>query len=168
MLTIRNNLFETNSSSTHSFSFRLSFALISVEEALEQLDIKDGVLKIPGSVKCHALCFVSKLPDKLSLIATHIEANDDEKLKTVFEDTIKKYLPSINQIEYNVIFSGKARNACYNPYLIDSDINYNYTDEIEEDDQDSELRELLFNPKYMKMFLFGAKSSIEGKVDYDG
>ena len=170
MLTIRNNIFETNSSSSHSFSYYIDDGLHAPEECYRQLQplIKDGTLTINGIMMGNPECAFRSLESKLAIVGVIIAATDNEKLKAVFEKVVKEYLPIIKEIKYNCILAGKNINASYNPYMLSTDVsNENWLDlDNNEEPESSEFNKVIESPPYMRCFLFGMTSSLEGGITY--
>jgi len=171
MLTIRNNIFETNSSSTHSYVYDLSNNFVDHDAIIEQLKIKNGILIINGSNESsQPICTISSIRTKLSLIATAIVANDDKNLQAIFEETIVEYLPEIKKFKYNVILAGKRRNASFNPNMMKA--CFNYDSKCNESSlklaylTNKKLNKILLDKKYMKMFLFGKTSMAWGMIEF--
>jgi len=163
MLTIRNNIFETNSSSTHSFVFDLSTTFEDKQTVIKQLNIVNGKLIIDGCKICKPNAYIVNVNDKFSLIATEIVANNNKQLKKCFEETVKDYLPEITEFKYNVIFAGTKRNANYFPLWLNSRQDYESSNSLKEGKL---IEVLLKDQQYMKQFLFGNKSYIEGVISF--
>jgi len=174
VLIIRNNIFETNSSSAHAFTFYLDKNIRNIKNITQELDIVDNILTINGSdntVDPNGMIF--KIADKMAFIGTIIIANDDQELKNTFETIIKNFLVEIKEIKYNIIFAGKNRNASFSPFAFNAieaeseflDKEYLLSEHIIKDKTELVLfSDLIKYPKYMEQFLFGKTSSIEGEV----
>lgn len=162
MLTIRQNIFETNSSSTHCFAYNLADKISKKQknESLKVLNqyIKDGLLIVNGisdnSFKDMQCSFVG-IYEKIQIVATEFVANDDQKLLNIFEKVIKEQCPEIEQIVYNIVFSGTNRNAWYYPYSIKTNCKLPHSDIYLENDNETLYEQFIKNPEILKLFLFG-------------
>lgn len=158
MLTIRQNIFETNSSSTHCFVYTLAKGTSS--EYVKELRsfVKDGTLKIDGIDDVSFECSLYELYTKLQIIATEITANDDEILLDLFEKVLKEQCPEIKRIVYNVILAGKNRNSCYNPKMLHTFYTFSDKGQTCEYFTKSELSLydlIVADSEQLRLFLFG-------------
>lgn len=164
MLTIRQNIFETNSSSTHCFAFNLADD-ISKEQQEKNADTlhyhikaKGTILIIDGisdEVMCREECYFTNVYEKMQLVANEIIANEDSGLEEIFNDVIKEQFPQIKQIEYNIVFAGRNRNTVYNPTAINTDCIFSDNEDYLDYSKKTLYEMFVTDPKTLKLFLFG-------------
>jgi hypothetical protein len=124
---IRNNVFETNSSSCHSIS-------ISKNECKYDTIIpdSDGVITFDGGEFGWEIVKYRGVLDKCDYVATMIKELEDDRLKDIFEQTVKEHTGA-SEIQYNFgEYAYIDHQSVYSETLTSLDMN--------------EMKELLFNP----------------------
>lgn len=158
MINIRQNVFETNSSSSHSFS--LSF---HDDPDITQTIIPNEngqILFTGGNFTRSEFSILSSL-DKANAVATYIIVYGDEKLKERFEKVVKEHTSAID-ILYDIRLTGTSDqppNTFYCPRL-GSAYSYYYDEEKDEEFEIS-FKEILSDEKLLKTFLFSKKAYFE-------
>lgn len=145
MRSIRRNVFETNSSSTHSLCIfndsKPNYELYKHKE----LVVRTG--KYGWSVEIY-----NDLSDKLSYLFTHLMAKYEEN--TCFEEILKnnKYMQIIKNLleKHNIKIEWKKSGSKY--------FNYSYIDHNYE--WDNQLKNLIENTKLLEKFLFNDENFI--------
>ena len=159
MINIRRNVFETNSSSTHSISLRFS------DNKINDLLVSDenGELLIEGEDFTGIEFKISGAKSKVALIATYVRVNGDDKVKERFEEVLKEHTGA-KKISYDIRFfkqlNGQSANTFYCP-----DIENTYYND--DNDNEKEFKDILNSKKKMAFFLFGKGNFIEGGEIYD-
>jgi hypothetical protein len=145
MKNIRQGVFETNSSSSHSFS-----VYIETEGVLETLPVnKDGVIVFDGGDYSDAEFSFYTALDKANAIAVYIVLTDDEVVKANFEKVVLKHTGA-SHIEYDIVLQGKKLNS----YMSREFRDY--------------LLEAVGCKRDIKNFVFNPKSIMSASFGYDG
>ena len=145
MENIRQGVFETNSSSSHSFSVH-----VATEGVLETLSLnKDGVLVLNGGDFSQAEFVIRSTLDKANAIAVYIVMTEDEVVKANFEKVVLKHTGA-SSIEYNIALQGKK----YNSYMSSEFKDY--------------LLEAVGCKRDIKNFVFNPNSAMSASFGYDG
>jgi len=142
MENIRQGVFETNSSSSHSFSVH-----VATEGVLDTLPVnKDGTIVFNGGDYSEAEFTVYKALDKANAVAVYIALTDDKVVKKAFEKVVLNHTGA-SRIEYNIFLQGKKLNSymsCeFKTYLLVSACN-------------KDIKNFLFNPKSYISARFGS------------
>jgi hypothetical protein len=163
MINIRNNVFETNSSSTHSVSL-----LFNEKDDFEYISPnKDGqIILNGGDFSCTELCVSSTL-NKLNFIAVYITVFGNEKLKEKFESIVKEQTGA-KEIIYNInmsYFNGKKANSFFSTEYRDPFCDYSDDDDYDNSYEGISLLDILEDEKMLKFFLFNKKCGIESSIE---
>ena len=97
MLTIRQNVFETNSSSTHSVS--LNFSACSILGSYPP--DKKGIITLNGGDFASACDSIYSIGEKLNFVAVCIHVLGDEEIKERFERIVKEHTGA-KEIKYDI------------------------------------------------------------------
>ena len=144
MENIRQGVFETNSSSSHSFSVH-----VATEGVLETLPLnKDGVLVLNGGDFSLAEFVVRSTLDKANAIAVYIVLTEDEVVKANFEKVVLKHTGA-SSIQYNITLQGKLHSHMSSRF-------------------EEYLFEAVGSKRDIKNFVFNPNSSMSASFGYDG
>lgn len=166
MINIRKNVFETNSSSTHSISLEFPEESSGVLETIK-LDANSNIVLKGGDFTGAELCVSGSL-NKANLIAVYLTAFGDEDLKNKFEKVLLEHTGA-KGIVYNITMqytNGVPANSFLDPSIMGA------TKETYDEDADeyleSCLEEFVENEDKLKTFIFSPKAYIECSVGYNG
>jgi hypothetical protein len=176
-INIRNGVFETNSSSTHSVSLHFPLHDEGMFGTIKP-DSK-GNIKLHGGDFASTKIDVSSPLDKANFIAAYIMVYGNEKLKKRFESVLKEHTGAKN-IVYDIRLSftdGKPANTFFSPeYSCPEDCGYYGEGYYNEEDDEEECEEKGENPisldavlkssKRLKTFLFSKKAKIYSFITY--
>jgi hypothetical protein len=159
MINIRNNVFETNSSSTHTVSL-----LFNEKDDFEDISPnKDGqIILNGGDFSCTELCISSTL-NKLNFIAVYMKVFGDKNLKERFESIIKEQTGA-KEIIYNInmlYFDDKKADSFFSTEYTNSFCYY------DDNDHHVSLLDILKNKEMLKIFLFNKNCGIESFITYE-
>ena len=160
MINIRQNVFETNSSSSHSFS--LTFNGSKKDSVLGTIaPNENGQIVFTGGNFIGSSFNLSSPQSKANLIAARIIVYGDFNLKERFEKVIKEHTGA-TEIVYDVrpvAVDGKEPNTFYSP-RIDSMYSYHYDEETEEESEIG-FDEILADNNLIKIFIFSNNAYID-------
>lgn len=170
MINIRSNVFETNSSSTHSVS--LKFSGIHEGMLLERVKLNSkGQIVLTGGDFASTEIELHSAIQKLNFIGAYILVYGDEALKNRFEKVVKEQTGA-SEIVYNMRFvanDGKPANTFFSPEYSDPYGQFEDDDENEGDNCDEiQLHDILDNEGKLRAFLFSKDSSISSSIRCDG
>ena len=164
MINIRRNVFETNSSSSHSITLNFSN---SKDEDLEPFDPnEDGMIVLEGENFTGTSFEVVGTHSKMNLVATYITVYNDVELKKRFEKVVLEHTGA-KGIVYDVRLQatdGKPPNAFFMPKIMNA-YNYSY-DEEEDCEAEIDLEYLLEDDGRLKKFLFLNSASIDSEIKW--
>jgi len=155
MINIRSNVFETNSSSSHSISLNFS------DEKLENPDDtlvlnKWGELTIEGENFTGLEFLIAGAKSKAALIATYVFVHGDMKLKERFESVLKERT-GCTSVHYDIRFCEEIDGPANTFYFPDIEGLYWYDKEGDE----FGFVDILKNKKRLKTFIFDSDVTIE-------
>jgi hypothetical protein len=145
MLNIRQGLFETNSSSSHSFSINIA----NSGRLQTIVPDKDGNLTIKGGDFSEAEFYISDAWQKANAIAVYCLLKDDQEHLKMFEEVLLETTGAAK-----IIYLAKPFGQGMNSYMGSEFISY--------------LVSALENKEKMKQFIFDSKSHINASIGYDG
>ncbi len=145
MKNIRQNVFETNSSMSHSIS--ITVATTGVLETIASDE--NGSILLKGGDFSETELFINKALAKANLIAVWFTLLDNQELKQNFEEVVLKHTGASN-IVYNIAVCGKLINS----YITSQYIDY--------------LTEEISTKENIKNFIFNPKSRLSAEMEYDG
>lgn len=176
-INIRSNVFETNSSSSHSVS--LHFPL-TVKDQLETIEPNTkGEIHLDGGDFASTEIDVSSPIDKANFVAAYIMVYGNEDLKQRFEEVLLEHTGA-KKIVYNLRFTyseGKKANTFFSPeYSNAEDCGYygDYYDSDEDESEESEKKsehpvefsKLVKSKEKLKVFLFSNRAKIDSEISY--
>lgn len=159
MINIRSNVFETNSSSSHSVSIEFegktrfnskSPSLLGTiaPNSLGQIHLNGGDFTRNEFELCKPI-------DKANLVATYCIVYNDNKLKESFEKIVKEQTGA-TEIVYNIRLTSTADgevNTFYMPRMHSAWFySSSYDDDADEDE--GSLKDVFLNPEQLRVFLF--------------
>jgi len=164
MLKIRQGIFETNSSSTHSLVVYSGGGTKALETLYPD---ENGVLNIP--IRCWNQ-YPSNPQEKASYCYSLAVSSDNEpKLLALLNKVLKEHTAAK---EVNYFIDPAYRKCAANNVDINGfggDDGYFESDEEDEDNDYSEFCSTPFQSKeFLKNFIFNPNSSIDMEVSYDG
>lgn len=164
MLNIRNNVFETNSSSSHSIILRFPQKDKLLLEPL--VPNKKGQIILNGGNFASIEFDVHSMMSKLNMIAVYITVTNDKDLKNRFEKVVKEY-SGASEIIYNIRMSAtddNPTNSYWSPQIMRAH-NYYYDNETDEE-TDELIEEIIKNEESLKTFLFSKNAFIFSEIKY--
>lgn len=174
-INIRKNVFETNSSSSHSVTMHFPLA---ETEALDTIELEDGNLILNGGDFASTEINLNKPLIKINYIAAHILVYGNEETKAMFESIVKEHTRAKNII-YNLRFTysdGQKANTFFSPEYAYPEDNGYYGEDRCEDYEPEEIEEKESNPVFLKdilmdknklkTFLFHKKASVFAEISY--
>lgn len=159
MINIRQNVFETNSSSSHSFS--LKFKKKSGDSILNTITPdENGMIVFTGGNFTKSEFSIKTPQQKANLIAANIVVYGNDELKGRFEKVVKEHTGA-TEVVYDIrtmAANGSQPNTFYSP-RVNSAYSYYYD---EETDEESEIyfSDILADNDLMKSFIFSDSSYI--------
>lgn len=145
MINTRLNVFETNSSSSHSFTISISTS--GVLETIAPNSKGEIVLK--GGDFSRSEFYIQSALEKANAIAVFCVVTEDSNVKEMFEEMMLKHTGA-SSLKYDIILTGPDRNS----YLSKKVMNYLY--------------EAVGSKKDMKDFVFNPSSHFDAEFEYDG
>ena len=159
MINIRKNVFETNSSSSHSFTLHYSNVECELNTIIPD---QDGKIVFIGGNFTGSEYDLNTPMDKANVIATMIVVYNDNALKERFERIVKEHTGA-SELVYDIRLKaedGQLPNTYFNPSLNSA---YRYDSES---DTECELFDLTEQDETLKKFIFSPKASIEVGITY--
>ena len=163
MINIRQNVFETNSSSSHSFS--LNFKKSRGGSVLNTIvPDENGLIVFTGGDFTKSEFSIKTPQQKADLIAANIVVYGNDELKERFEKVVKEHTGA-TEIVYDIrtmVDNGNQPNTFYSP-RVNSSYSYNYDyDEETDEELESEIyfSDILTDNDLMKSFIFSDSSYI--------
>jgi len=159
MINIRQNVFETNSSSSHSFT--LTFNALDKAMLGTIAPNEKGQIVFTGGNFTGSEFAVGSPQNKANLIAANIVVYGDADLKERFEKVIKEHTGA-TEIIYDVrpmIIDGKTPNTFYSPKF-NHMYSYHYDEETDEESEIS-FNDILADDKLMKTFIFSDSAHVD-------
>lgn len=154
MINIRQNVFETNSSSSHSFTLNYS----SVECTLETIEPnEDGKIVFQGGNFTSSEYELDTPMEKANAIAAMIIVYGDNELKERFERVVKEHTGA-SELVYDIRLKAEGSqppNTYYCPKLGSA---YGYDSES---DEECDMGYLTEQDETLKNFIFSPNASIE-------
>jgi len=145
MQTIRQNVFETNSSSSHSFT-----CTIETEGMLEALVVdKMGNITLNGGNFSKFEFYISSALQKANAIAVYCEVTGNDVVRAMLEEVLLSQTGA-EKVVVNVRMLGPDRNS----YVSSEFLSY--------------LEEALGSKRDIRNFVFNPKSEISAVYGYDG
>jgi hypothetical protein len=163
MINIRKNVFETNSSSSHSITLNFN----NSDDDLESFEPnEEGMIVITGEDFTGTSFSVSGTQSKMNLIATYFTVYGDNELKERFEKVVLEHTGA-KGITYNIRLTtvdSNPPNAFFMPKIMNA-YCYSYN---EDDDTEGELYldYLLEDDDRLKKFLFLNCASIDSEIKW--
>lgn len=177
-IVIRQNVFETNSSSTHSVS--LNFAGIKKAPLYDTIAPNDkGQIIIEGGDFASTEIYLVDSSGKMGFIAACLLAFYDKDALLAFEKMVKEHTGA-SEIIYDIRFSftdGKPANTFLSPEYTSSydygrDRDYDDEEDEEEDEEanggEISMKDIIKDVNKMKAFIFDKKSKLTSEIGYDG
>lgn len=158
-INIRGGVFETNSSSSHSFSLHFPGSSVEISETI--VPNEKGQIVLTGGNYTRSEFSISKPLDKANVIAANIIVFDNKDLKDRFEKIMKEHTGA-TEIIYDirlVATNGQPPNTFYCPRL-DSAYSY-YYDEEKDEEIESYFEDIIKDEKLLKIFLFSNRAYFE-------
>jgi hypothetical protein len=158
-INIREDSFETNSSSTHSIVLNFNDNNVELDDTI--VPNSDGEIIISGEDFTGLEFMIQGAESKAALIATYIMVYDDKDLKKKFESVLMKQTGA-KKISYDIRFVAQndiPANAFYCPDITDI---YYYND----DDEEIYFQDLIKKKEFLKRFIFCSKINIEAGEIY--
>jgi hypothetical protein len=156
MINIRNSVFETNSSSSHSFSF--SYHDLKNKKDLGKIKLINNNIYLNGGDFSKADCFSCDALFKANLVAVISIVYDMPELKNLLEQVLKEQTGA-SKIVYNIrlISEGENKvNSFLNSDIINSIVDFSGSD-YEDKYEDLEFSTVLKNKEMLKTFIFNKK-----------
>lgn len=175
MINIRSNVFETNSSSSHSVSLHFPLSDKGMLETVK-LGAKGNLVLNGGDFASTEIDLESAM-DKINFVAVYIMVYGDEDLKARFESVVREHTGA-SEIKYNIRFTyaeGKKANTFFSPeYFNTEDCGYygEYCD-FEIDDEDEieikshkciQFNDILKDDNKLKVFLFHDRAKLVSQI----
>ena len=166
MINIRKNVFETNSSSSHSITLNFNN---SKEEVLEPFDPnEEGIIVLKGENFTGTSFAVYGPQSKMNLIATYIVVYNNVELKERFEKVILEHTGA-KKIVYDIrlqAIDDKPPNAFFMPKIMGAYL-YLYDEEADvEEEIYFDFDDLLKDEDKLKKFLFLKSASIDSEIKW--
>jgi hypothetical protein len=155
MINVRNNIFETNSSSTHSVSLYLSDN--DIFDTI--IPNSDGQIVLTGGDFASVEFDVYNVEKRINLIAAYIVAFCHNDVLSLFEKVVKEHTGATHII-YDIHFvyiNGKPANTFLSP-----EVNDNY------DNNNIHIYNIVNNEQHLKSFIFGKGSYLNSSIERDG
>lgn len=164
-INIRSNVFETNSSSSHSFSLKFSIENDSILETIKPN--KKGQIILTGGNYTYSEFSITTPLEKANVIAANIVVFGNKDLKERFEKIMKEHTGA-TEIVYDIRLmateDGKQPNTFYCP-RINSACAYCY-DEDADDEIEISFESILVDESLLKQFIFNDTSYFEIGIKY--
>ncbi len=175
-INIRKNVFETNSSSSHSVTMHYPFVETEDFDTIK-LD-NNGNLVLNGGDFASTEIYLDNSLVKINYVAAHIMVHGDEEIKERFESVLKEQTGA-KKIVYNIRFTysdGQKANTFFSPeysYPIDNgyygECGYEdyESEEIEERESDPvSFEDILMDKNKLKIFLFSKEANVYSEISH--
>lgn len=173
IINIRSNVFETNSSSTHSVSLNFPMKSDNLKEFEIVAPNDNGQIVLEGGDFSYSEIGLYEALSKMNFIAARIFAIGDEESKKRFEKVVKEYTGA-SEIVYDIRLSfadGKPANTFLSTeYIYAETDNYHSYDDDDDDEDDLliSFSEILKSEDKLKHFLFNKKATLTSEICFDG
>jgi hypothetical protein len=158
-INIRNSVFETNSSSSHSFSLKFLGASNVINDTI--VPDSNGQIVFTGGDFTRDEFDLRTALQKANVVATYAIVYGDAELKQKL-DTIVKEVTGASEVIYKIrllAFDGEPPNTFYCPRM-NSAYSYYYDSDTEEE-YEQDFREIIKDDKLLKSFIFSTTSYVE-------
>lgn len=158
MLNIRNNVFETNSSSSHSVSLVTSDGSELLESFVPD---ENGNIVLKGGDFSYTEKWITSTIDKLNFVAVYFHAYYDPELKERFERVVKEHTGAA-EIIYDIrlqVQDQQSANSFLSTEYAEPSSYYS------ENELRVTLDNIFNNDDLLKMFLFNKKFGIEANIE---
>ena len=167
---IRQNVFETNSSSTHSVSLEMNGGKLNDTIVPDE----NGNIVLSGGDFSHTELYITDALRKANFVAVYNAVYGDEKLKDRLVKVLKE-ITGAKEIIFDITMSyadGKPANSKFSSEYTDPYCDSEYMEEDENDDEESEEVEVSFktvlkDEKLLKQFIFNKSNNISAEIGYN-